>query len=138
MCAQAAVTFAIKSWDESAIEDFEKGEEVEQGPTIRRAVVTKTYRGDLEGEGKVVYQMLGRADGSAVFLGFEVVTGSLNGKSGSFVFEHRGTFEDGAVKSVWRVVSGAATGKLSGLRGEVAFAAGHQDEYSITFDYDFE
>jgi len=54
------------------------------------------------------------------------------------VFEHRGTFVDGTVKSVWRGVPGSATAKLVGLRGEVAFAAGHQDEYSITFDYDFE
>lgn len=132
MCAQAAVTFAIKSWDESTIT------EVTKGPTLKRALVTKSYRGDLEGEGQVEYQMLSRSDGTTLFLGFEVVTGSLEGKSGSFVFEHRGTFEDGMVKSVWRVVSGSATAKLSGLQGEVAFTAGHQDEYSITFDYDFE
>ena len=131
MCAQAAVTFAIKSWDESVIE------EVEKGPTLTRAVVTKSYRGDLEGEGKVIYQMLYGSDGKAVFLGFEVVTGRLDGKSGTFVFEHRGTFEAGEVKSVWHVVPGSATAELSGLRGEVAFAAGHEDEYSITFDYDF-
>lgn len=132
MCAQAAVTFAIESWDETLIE------EVDKGPTLKRAVVAKRYRGDLEGEGTVVYQMLGRSDGSAVFVGFEIVTGSLDGKSGSFVFEHRGTFEDGTVKSVWTVVPGSATAKLTGLQGEVAFAAGHQDEYSIIFDYDFE
>jgi len=138
MCAQAAVTFVIKGWDESVIGDFEKGEEVETGPTLKRAVVTKSYRGGLEGEGRVEYQMLYRSDGSAVFSGFEIVSGSLDGKSGSFVFEHRGTFEGGTVKSVWRVVPGSATAKLVGLQGEVAFAAGHQDEYSITFNYDFE
>ncbi|MCP4202268.1 MAG: DUF3224 domain-containing protein [bacterium] len=71
-------------------------------------------------------------------MGFEMVTGSLAGRSGSFAFEHRGTYEDGTVKSVWHVVPGSATRRLSGLQGEVAFAAGHQDEYSVGFDYGFE
>ena len=109
MCAQAAVTFAIESWEETVVEEV---------PTLKRAVVTKRYQGDLEGEGTAVYQMLGRSDGSAVFVGFEIVTGSLGGKSGSFVFEHRGTFEDGAVKSVWGVVPGTAKAQLTGLQGE--------------------
>ena len=77
-----------------------------------------------------------KADGSADFSGFELVTGSVAGKSGTFVFEHRGTFNNGEVNSVWSVVVGSGTGELAGLTGAVAFSAKHQDEYDFAFDYD--
>ncbi|MFQ5526452.1 MAG: DUF3224 domain-containing protein [Thermoanaerobaculia bacterium] len=132
MTEQASATFVIKSWEENPID------ETEEGIGLMRAEVSKSYEGDLEGEGRVEYQMMYRDDGSASFVGLERFTGTQAGRKGSFVFEHRGTFEEGVVKSVWHVVLGSGTGKLAGLQGEVAFAAGHADSYPISLDYDFE
>ena len=59
-------------------------------------------------------------------------------RSGTFVLQHKGTFEDGKAKVEWFVVSGSGTGELSGLRGEGGFAAGHAEQHLVTLDFDFE
>ena len=129
---RADATFKIKSWDEKPYN------EMEGAPKLTRVKVTKTYRGDIEGESTLEYLMMYRQDGTASFVGLERVVGSLGSRSGSFVLQHKGTFEGGKAKVEWFVVSGSGTGELSGLRGAGGFAVGHAEEHSVTLDYDFE
>ena len=79
-----------------------------------------------------------RDDGSASFVGLERVVGSVGGRSGSFVFQHTGTFKGGVATVTLMVVPGSGTGDLHGLSGKGGFTVGHQGPYSITLDYDFE
>ena len=123
--------FKIKSWDEDIIA------ELDQGGKLTRAHVTKSYTGGLQGEGVVEYLMAYNSDGSAHFVGYETVSGKLSEKSGSFVFEHRGTFKKGTVDSTWSVLEDSATGELVGLTGSVNFSAKHQAEYPIALYYEF-
>ena len=132
MRKQAKATFDIKSWDEKTYN------EIEGAPKLTRASVTKSYQGDIEGEGKVEYLMMYRTAGSASFMGLERVTGSIGGRSGSFVLQHTGTFEGGVAKVTLSVVPGSGTGDLRGLSGEGKFSVGHQPPYSMTLDYGFE
>src|SRR5258708_22287477 len=132
MRKQAKATFTIKSWDEKTYE------EMEGAPKLTRAGVTKSYKGDIEGEGKVEYLMMYRTACSASFIGLERVTGSVGGRSGSFVLQHSGTFEDGVAKVILAVVPGSGTGDLRGMTGEGGFNAGHQPPYAMTLDYGFE
>src|SRR5712664_2160938 len=132
MRKQAKATFDIKSWDEKTYN------EIEGAPKLTPASVTKSYQGDIEGEGKVEYLMMYRTAGSASFLGLERVTGSVGGRSGSFVLQHSGAFEDGIAKVILSVVPGSGTGDLRGVRGEGGFSVGHQPPYAMTLDYDFE
>src|SRR5438874_11684434 len=74
----AKARFAIKSWDEKA---YSEGQDL---PKLTRASVTKTFTGDIEGEGQVEYLMMYRSDGSATFVGLERVTGRIGAKSGTF------------------------------------------------------
>jgi uncharacterized protein DUF3224 len=129
MRKQAQATFGLESWDEKTYD------EVEGGPKLTRAGVTKSYKGDIEGEGKLEYLMMYRTAGSASFTGLERVTGSVGGRSGSFVLQHSGTFEDGIAKVTLSVVPGSGTGDLRGMRGEGGFSAGHQPPYAMTLDY---
>ena len=98
MGTRASATFQVSSWDEKPFN------EIDGGPKLTRASVTKTFGGDLEGESTVEYLMVHRADGTADFVGVERVSGSLHGRSGSFVLEHRGSFEGGTAKATCRVV----------------------------------
>ena len=132
MRKQAKATFTIKSWDEKTYD------EIEGPPQLKRAAVTKDYKGDIEGEGKVEYLMMYRTAGSASFMGLERVTGSVGGRSGSFVLQHSGTFEDGVAKVILSVVPGSGTGNLHGMLGEGGFNAGHQPPYAMTLNYGFE
>jgi hypothetical protein len=128
---QATARFAIKKWDEQAYG------EVEGLPKMTRASVTKTFTGDLEGEGLVEYLMMYRSDGSATFVGLERITGRIGAKSGTFVLQRTGVFEGGQAKESYSVIPGSATGQLRGLRGEGSSAVGHGTEHPFTLDYEF-
>ena len=69
--------FAIKSWDEKP---YSEGQDL---PKMTRAAVTKTFTGDIEGEGHVEYLMMYGSDGSATFVGLERIVGQVAGKEAS-------------------------------------------------------
>lgn len=128
MKTHATGSFEVKSWDEKPYS------EIEGQPKHTHADVVYTYRGDFEGEGKIVYLMCYSGNNVAYFTGYEQVTGHLGDRSGSFVLHHNGTFEGGAVKDALAVVPGSATGDLSGLLGE-GFCGG-DGEAVFTLDYE--
>src|SRR6266571_1731833 len=124
------VRFDIKHWDEKP---YSEGKDL---PKLTRGSVTKTFTGDIEGEGQVEYLMMYRSDGSATFVGLERVVGRLAGKAGSFVLQRTGVFEGGVARESYSVVPGSGTGELRGLRGEGVTAVGHGLEHPMTLTYD--
>lgn len=126
----ANARFAIKSWDEKA---YSEGQDL---PKLTRASVTKTFTGDIEGEGLVEYLMMYRSDGSATFVGVERVIGRIGANSGTFVLQRTGVFEGGQAKESYSVIPGSATGQLRGLCGEGSSAVGHGTEHPFTLDYE--
>jgi hypothetical protein len=128
----ANARFAIKSWDEKP---YREGPDT---PKLTRATVTKTFTGDLEGEGHVEYLMMYRSDGSATFVGLEQIVGRVGGKVGSFVLQRTGTFEGGQARESYAVVPGSGTGTLRGLRGDGTSAVGHGMEHPFTLSYELE
>jgi hypothetical protein len=126
----ANARFAIKTWDEKPYS------EAEVPPKLTRASVTKTFSGDLEGEGRVEYLMVYRNDGSAAFVGLERITGRLGGRSGSFVLQRTGVFEGGQAKESYSVVAGSASGELEGLTGEGSSAVGDGLEHPFALSYE--
>jgi uncharacterized protein DUF3224 len=128
----AHARFAITRWDEKP---YSEGPDL---PKLTRAAVIKTFTGDIAGEGHVEYLMMYRGDGSASFIGLERVVGSVAGRSGSFVLQRSGVFENGVAKESYTVVPGSGTGELRGLRGEGATAVGHGMEHPLTLDYELD
>ena len=126
----ANARFAITSWDEKP---YSEGEGL---PKLTRASVIKTLTGDIEGESQSEYLMMYREDGSASFVGLERVVGRMDGKSGTFVLERTGAFENGQAKESYTVVGGSATGELSGLRGEGSSDVGHGLEHPFSLNYE--
>jgi hypothetical protein len=126
---KANAAFKVVSWDEKPF-----SEEV-GGGKLTRASVKVAYTGDIEAEGLIEYLMAYDEEGSSVFYGFERVTGKIGDKSGSFVLQHNGTFENGMMVQSSNVFEGSATGDLVGLSGERLLKAGHQADYPFEFDY---
>ena len=117
---KATGTFTIKGWDEQPYA------EAEGAPKLTHARVTTSYRGELEGEGTSGLLMAyDQAD--AAYTGYERFTGSLGGRSGSFVLRLDGGFEQGAARTGWTVVAGSGTGDLEGLEGEGGYLAKQGD-----------
>jgi len=132
MSTHATGTFDVKTWDEKPYE------EIDGGAKLTRASVTQSFHGDIEGAGAVEYLMMYPDESSARFVGLQRVVGRIGGRSGSFVLQLSGTFEDGTVKATWSVVPGSGTNDLRGLRGEGHFAAPRGQSASVTLDYDIE
>ena len=128
----ASSRFTIKSWDEKP---YGEGQDL---PKLTRAAVSKTFTGDITGEGHVEYLMMYRSDGSASCLGLERVVGQVAGKAGSFVLQRTGVFEGGVAKESYFVIPGSGTGELRGLRGEGSSAVGHGMEHPLTLSYEFD
>lgn len=132
MSTSTSGTFEITKWDEQPYD------EIASGPKLTRASVTQAFTGGIEGGGAVEYLMMHRSDRTAVFVGLLRVDGRIGTRSGTFVLQCQGTYEEGIATCSWSVVPGFGTGELSGLRGEGGFNAGHGGKASYTLDHDFE
>jgi uncharacterized protein DUF3224 len=108
------------------------------GPVLSRIHVTESFSGDITGEGVVEFLQAARADDWASFVGIERITGTLAGRSGTFLLQDNGTVEGGIVSGDWFVVPGSGTGELTGLRGEGGFRANLGEGAQIHLDYWFE
>src|SRR5450432_3934870 len=128
MTQHATGTLSVKSWDEKPYS------EIAGQPKLTRAAVVYTYHGDIEAEGSVEYLMCYSNNNIAYFIGYEQITGHLGDRSGSFILQHDGTFEAGAIKDSLTIVPGSATGDLSGLFG--SGVGGGKEEVVITLDYE--
>jgi hypothetical protein len=89
-----------------------------EGIALGRLTIDKTFQGGLTGTSKG--QMLSsgtESGGSAVYVAIERVTGTLGGKSGSFVLMHSGTMTKDEQKLSVIVAPKSATGELASLAG---------------------
>ena len=120
--------FQVTGWDEKPYS------EESDGSKLTKAQVTQTYTGSIEGSSQVEYLMAHRSDKSAVFVGMEKVSASINGKSGSFVIQHNGKFENGVASSNFVIVTGSGQGELTGIEGSGKFESTEhgKSDYQIT------
>jgi hypothetical protein len=109
-----------------------------EGPVLTRIHVEESFSGDVAGGGVVEFLQAGRADGSASFVGIERVTGTIAGRSGTFLLQDAGTVERQVVRGAWFVIPGSGTGELAGLRGEGGFSANLGEGAQVHLDYWFE
>jgi len=127
----ANCSFKIASWDETPCV------ELEGGAKLTRAQVTQTYSGDLLGESRVEFLMSHGSDGTAQFVGYELLSGTLAGKQGSFILQHVGTYGSRGAESQWSIQAGSGTGDLAGIHGKGSYAAtGESVEMPFSYGFD--
>lgn len=113
-------------------------EEPAEGPALARIHVEESFSGDIAGDGVVEFLQSARADGRASFAGIERITGSVAGRSGTFLLQDAGTVDNNIVSGTWFVIPGSGTGELAGLRGEGGFRANLGEGAQVHLDYWFE
>lgn len=105
---------------------------------IGRYSLDKQFRGGLEGTSKAEMLAVGTAvEGSAGYVAMEQVTGTLNGRKGSFALQHSGTMTRGVGQLSVTVVPDSGTGELAGLAGrmEIKIADGkHFYDFAFTIE----
>ncbi|TRW17388.1 DUF3224 domain-containing protein [Glacieibacterium frigidum] len=85
---------------------------------LARMVNIKTFAGGFAGAscGDMLTAM-GGVEGSAAYVLIERLTGTLDGRSGSFVLMHSATMDRGTPDQRITVVPDSGTGALTGLKG---------------------
>ncbi|MDF2177245.1 DUF3224 domain-containing protein [Aliiglaciecola sp. CAU 1673] len=107
----------------------------QQGMKLGRMSIDKTFSGDLSATSKgEMLSAMTPVPGSAGYVAIEQVSGSLAGKSGTFVLQHFGMMHEGAQRLVLEVVPGTGTGELQGISGlmSIQIEAG---KHFYQFDY---
>jgi hypothetical protein len=124
----AAGTFDVKLQPQGEADKAE-------GSTLARYSLDKQYHGDLAGTSQGTMLTAGtEVQGSAGYVAIERVTGTLQGRAGSFVLQHSGTLTRGEPQQSIAVVPDSGAGQLLGLTGRmtIIIAAG---KHSYEFDY---
>jgi hypothetical protein len=89
--------------------------------SLGRMSIDKQFHGDLEGASKGEMLTAGTGvKGSAGYVAIEKVSGTLHGRSGTFILQHSGTMTRGTPQLVITVVPDSGTGQLAGLTGKMA------------------
>ena len=128
MSLHAEGTFEVKNSPLAA-------DEAVTGTAIGRFGLDKQFHGNLEANSKG--EMLGAgnpATGTAGYVAIEQVTGTLNGRSGSFALQHFGTMVENKFDLIVRVVPGSGTDELTGISGAMIIAVAN-GKHSWKLDY---
>ena len=106
------------------------------GPLMGRLSINKTFSGDLQATSQGEMLSAGTAvKGSAGYVAMERVTGTLHGKSGSFVLQHSGTMNRGVPQLSVSVVPDSGTDELTGLSGMLTIQiADGKHSYAMNYE----
>ncbi len=107
-----------------------------RGAFSQRMLIDKTFFGDLKGT-SIGEMMATRTavENSAGYVAIERITGSLLGKSGSFVLQHSSLMNRGEPIQSITVIPDSGTGQLEGLRGSMIIRIEEKQHF---YDFDFE
>ena len=88
------------------------------GANVGRLTIDKQFHGGLAGvsKGEMLTAMTD-VDGSAGYVAIEAFSGTLDGRTGTFVLQHSGTMNRGTPQLSITVVPDSGTGQLEGITG---------------------
>ena len=107
------------------------------GGPFGRLFLDKKFHGDLDATSRGQMMGAGTAvEGSAGYVALELVSGALNGRNGSFIFQHIGAMAKGVQTQLSvTVVPDSGTEQLVGLSGKMAIIIAADGKHSYEFEY---
>lgn len=123
---------AIANFTNDIHED--QGAALDDGPSVRRVLIRRTYRGGLLGTAVVELQTCITGQTAFGYAGVEVFEGALGERMGGFAFVHIGRRQGDALDTIGYVVPGSGSGDLAGISGEIAIRiadTGH--DFGLTY-----
>ena len=124
----ASAPFTNDRYDEEPYGDAD-------GVEVSRVHISRTFSGDLEGE-SVAELLIAKSEAGGGYVGHDRVTGSLQGKTGGFVFQHTGLMGPDGVTNTGTIVPGTGTGELAGIAGEGTMLADEEGNHTLTLAYE--
>lgn len=103
--------------------------------TLGRMSIDKIFHGDLQGTSRgEMLTAMSAVRGSAGYVAVERVSGTLHGKTGTFVLQHNGTMNRGEPLLTVSVVPDSGTEELTGLSGTMKIIIA-EGKHSYEFDF---
>ena len=107
-----------------------------EDPLLNRMTLDKHYHGDLEATGNGQMLTAGTdVKGSGAYVAIEKVSGTLGGRTGSFVLQHSGTMTRNTPQLTITVVPDSGTGELKGITGKMAINIAADGKHSYDLEY---
>ncbi|HVM91272.1 MAG TPA: DUF3224 domain-containing protein [Terriglobales bacterium] len=130
MTKKASCTFDVK-----VIPQKPDNKEAEAG-NFQRMSLDKQFHGDLAATSKgEMIGVMGEVKGSGGYVAMERVTGTLDGRKGTFALQHSGTMTIGVPKMTVTVVPDSGTGELTGLTGSLTIRIEAGGKHFYEFEY---
>jgi hypothetical protein len=126
MSKRIEAEFEVTGWEETPFDDRVGVSK------LTEALVEKRYSGGIDGTSTTKWLMAYAPDDTATFVGVERIRGVVNGRKGSVVVLHDGSFDDGVARAELRVVSG--TDELKDATGTGSFEASPAGSVVLTLD----
>jgi len=105
-------------------------------PLLNRMTLDKQYHGELEATGNGQMLTAGtEVKGSGAYVAIEKVTGTLKGRSGSFILQHAGTMAQNVPQLSVVVVPDSGTGELKGMAGKMTINIAADGKHSYDLEY---
>lgn len=134
MPVETSGRFTFADWQEQPVGSADSPAAV---PRLAHATVTNTFAGGIEAAATTCsYAIAYTGEDTGTYAGMEVVSGTVDGRKGSFVLDERGDFDAGGTRCRFEVVPGSGTGELAGLTGSGGFTHRHGDTsvpYTLTY-----
>lgn len=131
----ATITVTATSWTE------ERVAEADAEHAIARVVYRTELTGAVEGSSTaalLITYVRGTAEEphslEGPYVGYEQISGTLAGRTGTFVLALRGAHTGGVARTDCEVVADSGTGDLVGITGSGSYAADAMT-YTMTLDY---
>lgn len=87
------------------------------GPRLTRVSIRKRYQGVIDGTG-VAEVLTAQGEGGGGYVASERITGTLDGRTGSFVIQHNGLADGPDQSSSGSIVPNSGTGELAAIAGQ--------------------
>ena len=126
MTNRASGTFEVKMSPQDQDADMPVG----------RMMIDKQFQGDLVGtsKGQMLMASSESVKNSAGYVAIEKVTGTLNGRRGSFYLQHSGVMTRGVGELTITVIPDSGTDELAGLQGKMNIIIA-EGKHSYEFEY---
>lgn len=129
MTQRATGPFEVKMTPQSS-------DDIGNGAPVGRMSLDKKFTGELEGTGKgEMLTGMTATQGSAGYVAMERVSGTLKGKRGTFILQHRGIMTRGAPDLAINVVPDSGTGDLAGIAGTMRIRIEAGGKHFYDFEY---
>jgi hypothetical protein len=103
--------------------------------SVGRMTIDKVFHGDIQGASKgQMLASMGSEPGSGAYVAIEKVSGSVQGKKGSFALHHVGVMNRNAQTLTVLVVPDSGTDELKGIAGSLKIIIDGK-KHSYEFEY---